>query len=177
MRKIGDKVWCVDWRQVPIQEPCPVCYGNKVVTVILGNEEHVECQCAYCQNGLGSDSRGYVVSWEYSAKPEFRTITGAEITSEGVSYLCIGGGGTYSHKENNVFDSEELANEKSKILAKEKTEEELERFLRRKNNEDRLRTYSWGIGYHKKEAERLKKEAQRHEDAMNECKKRKGGGG
>lgn len=71
----------------PIQQPehvripCPVCNGNKCVTIILGTGEHLEVPCESC--GLGFHiSRGFIEVYQYTP----RTIAFTLASIEGYAY-------------------------------------------------------------------------------------------
>ncbi len=65
--EIGKTYWLPRWHPEKIQVPCPVCYGNRVLAVTLGNGESVEVECDGC--GLGFEGpRGFVHEYSYEAK-------------------------------------------------------------------------------------------------------------
>jgi len=67
MFKIGDVVYFASAGQRQVDIPCPVCFGKREVTLILGNGDSVELPCDYCGKGYDGP-RGYVLEYEYAAK-------------------------------------------------------------------------------------------------------------
>jgi len=49
---VGDKVWHAAFKSIQVEKPCIVCYGEKQVTVILGNGDRVVTPCDYCGKGF-----------------------------------------------------------------------------------------------------------------------------
>lgn len=72
--KVGDWVWYATYESEEIKVPCPVCYGNKVVTVILGNGDEVAVECDYCGKGW-QNALGYVTDYQRNPKAEQQQIT------------------------------------------------------------------------------------------------------
>lgn len=64
---------------------CVVCFGNRKVTVILGNGEHVDTECQHCAVGIESPS-GYSTTWEPHAHIYEGTITGVTHEYDGWTY-------------------------------------------------------------------------------------------
>jgi len=62
--EIGHTYFLPHHNPTQVSVPCPVCYGNKKVIVILGNGEHVYVECEGC--GIGFEGpRGYVMEYRY----------------------------------------------------------------------------------------------------------------
>ena len=61
---IGQQMWMAIGQSEQVTKPCPVCNGDKAVTIILGTGEHVTVMCDGC--GLGFEGpRGFIQEWEH----------------------------------------------------------------------------------------------------------------
>lgn len=64
-----------------VRIPCPVCNGNKCVTIILGTGEHLDVPCEAC--GIGFHvSRGFIEEYQYTP----RTVPFTLASIEGYAY-------------------------------------------------------------------------------------------
>ena len=76
--KVGDKVWYATFGNREVQVTCPVCYGNKVVIVVLGNGDNVEVECQFCQSGF-NPPRGYITEYQHLPEAELVIIASCRI--------------------------------------------------------------------------------------------------
>ena len=167
--KVGDRVWVARCDWVPVTKPCPVCFGEKAVTLILGNGDHIQLDCDYCGRGYELPT-GTVQEYEYVVAPECMTITNieAQTNSEGTtyeyksSYLCP--------QPDKIFLTKEEAEAKGLELKAELEKEQETRVEYIKKNFHK--TFSWNAGYHRREAKRLRKTAEWHERKAQLCKAR-----
>lgn len=152
---IGDKVWWATCETSQITIPCPVCFGKKVVVLILGNEEKVQTECEYCRNGL-SDSRGYTEEWQRISGVKLIELTGKEVaentSGRTVEYryqnYCL-------KKGESIFDTEDEAKNRVVEMIKEYEDSEVSRNAHKKRSSQSHT--SWSVGYHRgrlKNAER-----------------------
>ena len=173
IKERGDEVWCASFtpRQVPIE--CPVCFGKKKVHLILGDGTKVEQKCAYCSPGY-SEPSGVIMEWDRQPLAELKKISGVHIetTAKGTDVRYVMSD-NYSYPQENVFDTAGEAQAFAFEKVEEYNSEEFEKALRRKQFERTNRTYSWGVGYHRREANRNREEAERHERMVKVCKERK----
>jgi hypothetical protein len=72
---IGDTYYLAHHNPIQRSVPCPTCYGNKVVTLILGNGEEVMVQCECCGKGY-EGPRGYIMEYVYEPYASQFTIAG-----------------------------------------------------------------------------------------------------
>jgi hypothetical protein len=150
--KVGDKIYVATTRKESVEMPCPVCYGNKEVELILGNGEHVWVDCKYCKHGLkGPTGRvigshidtGYVLTEIVSRIDQTSTPDDIEI-----KYGAGGGGAWKMYPAERCFESFEEAQEYADKMA------EVER-ARAKDREERPpkvknhKSYTWHVGYEK----------------------------
>jgi hypothetical protein len=98
--EIGQKVFAACYRREGVRKPCPVCYGQTKVKLILGNEEEVILPCDYCGKGFDFP-KGYVTEYEHKLYTEEITITGRDIReSFGNSEVTYYSGNFVFHSEN-----------------------------------------------------------------------------
>jgi hypothetical protein len=152
--KIGDYIWYAQTRKTAEHIPCPVCYGKKEVTVVLGNGEEILTPCRWCQSGF-EESRGWVegnYKWEANADLAKVTSMRQEVDEFGelkVTYYCSGNG----HYHDYCAATKEEALAKSLAQAQEwQAREDAEKIEFRKKYG--YRDYSYNAGYHRREAER-----------------------
>lgn len=163
--KIGDKVWWAHCGTREVQHACPICFGKKKVTLILGDDSEVECECDFCGKGY-QHAIGYVIEHDWVAEPKQITIDGISIDHYGdkrtirYSYL------NYCLYDEDVFDTEEEA----KIQCDKKTTEHNENV--RKNLYSRAqsshKSYSWSVGYSKREIKEAQRRIEWHQAKIKE---------
>ncbi len=172
----GDTVWHAVSGRRQEQEPCPVCFGKLVVHIILGDESIVESPCDYCGRGC-EGPRGTVETWKHEATAERLVIEGREITDTDGKINIVYRFNVHSNSWNtarpaDLFDNEADALAEAKRRKTEYDKEAFELFLRRRSSGERDRTYSWGIGYHRRCAKRDRASAEYHEAAAKVCMER-----
>ena len=172
--KVGDVVWwAMIERYKQVTKPCPICFGNKEVTLILGNKEQVILPCNYCRSGY-DDPSGTIIEHEWHGVPKQITIDGMEvqINSLGEKREYHSGSPTshYILTDDDIFDTEEEALKKCEAI-KQKVENE-ERTRAEYIKKDKVKSFSWNAGYHLREATRLEKDAARHREQAKLCKER-----
>lgn len=167
---VGDSVYAAsfDLRQESI--PCPVCYGKLNVTLILGNGESVVFPCNFCGKGYDAPL-GYIT--EYIRKPRCKLVTisgkGSREDENGVKieYRTLD---SYCLSPEDVFETQEEAMIEAQKLADIQGEEEKTRAIYLKK--DKMKSYSWNVGYHLREAKRLREQIAYHERMATACKER-----
>lgn len=167
MYKVGDVVWYASFGTRGEQVPCPVCYGNKGVIIVLGNGDNVEVECSYCQSGF-NPPRGYVV--EYISLPHVDQVTITKRTIEEVSggeEIEYTGNSHYTLYPDRMFDTYDDALACANWLAEHDNIKKADspKFKNEKS-------YAWNAGYHLKQAEKCRKEALHHEEKAKVCKAR-----
>lgn len=144
---IGDKVWWAKYRVETVKKTCPICDGKLRVTVILGNGDHIETDCTYCERGF--EKYGWVEEYEYVSAVEQVQITHKEV-NEGIGGRIVEYRfGNYCLTLNNAFETKEEAEEKLKEKIAKAQAEDLEKTEYRKNKNPRK--YSWDVGYYQRQ--------------------------
>ena len=172
---VGDRVWYAHYNMTQVQKTCPVCFGEKQVTLILGNKQRVILPCDYCGHGLDEPS-GVIREYEYIAKTELITITRIERRTdkdyltdsvrEEVKYYS----GPRYMEICDLFNSEEDARARCDEKVKQQEVEETTTAYHLKAF--RLNSYAWNAGYHLKQAEKHRKDVKYHEQKAILCKAR-----
>jgi hypothetical protein len=168
--KAGDRVWTYHSERRETVEACPICFGNRVVTLVLGDDTHVELPCDYCKLGYGNPT-GQIKVIKLVKGAEEHTIERVETTQTQSSvtnrYIMIGNRCT---DDDGVFDT--------KAEAEAKCEEVAETENARRNKQtayikkDKMRKFSWNAGYHMREAKDLRKRMERSMELAKICKER-----
>ena len=166
---IGDVAWFAKTGLRGIEEPCPVCFGNKSVVVMLGSGEGVSVPCSYCSLGIDPPS-GVTTVYRIEPGAEPVAITAREIR-EGekteITYHGHGGRYFYSHT---LFETEAEALAASKELCeKELQDRETQASWVKK---DKIKSFAWNAGYHLREARSLRDRIAYHERMAVVCKDR-----
>jgi len=144
---VGDKVWWVKYNRLAVKKTCPICDGKMRVTVILGNGDHIETDCTYCERGF--NKYGWVEEYEYVSAVEQIIITYKEVKELPNGRIVEYGYENYRLTLDNISKTKEGAEEilKKKIIQAEK--EDLDRTEYSKNQNPRK--YSWDVGYYRKQ--------------------------
>jgi len=163
---VGDKIWWARCGVELVQEKCTVCYGNREVTLILGNGERVTLPCEYCACGYEAP-KGYTTRYKYIAEPQYVAITGVR-----VNQTCKGDEreytvGHYNLSEDVMFDTQKEATEKCAEIAVAHDKEEQRRAGCTKAN--KTKHFSWSAGYHRKNIKDLQRQIQYHEANARLC--------
>ena len=162
-------MWYSNYGVQPVKKPCPLCFGTKEVTLILGNGDEVILECTYCTKGFEAPT-GCVTEYEYVATAEQRTITtiNSTITANGEEheYMC-----GYARLNNeDVFDTEEeaLAHSKYKEEEARKEQETKIEYLKAKASKG----FSWNAGYWLRQIRDAKRDIESWEKKAILCKTR-----
>ena len=150
MKALGDKIyWVESHTHYGKTIPCPMCFGKRFVTIILGDESHTKSECGMCSHGL-EYATGYAKTWDAIALIESGIITGMS-TREGLKYE-VDHRSVYAHE---CFDSEDAAIPTRETKLKEAEERRdtwfKDSFIQCKKKQ------LWSTGYHReciKSAER-----------------------
>lgn len=156
--KVGDKVYHA-WTGIKeISRPCPICFGKRKVTLILGNEDTVILDCSYCSRGYESSSGlEYFNEHIVEVKPETITEVRIEENEKGrkIGYLS----NNYILQPEDTFDNEEDARLRSLQLVIDRNKADM-LALAQKEKVDR--SYAWNAGYHLKSAKRAQTDYEYH---------------
>jgi hypothetical protein len=156
-KKIGDKVWWATYENKPIIITCPICFGQKEVTLILGNGEHIKTDCNYCVSGF-EPPKGYTTEYQLISGVREIQITGKEVQENEQGRRVEYRFENYCLDDSNTFETKEEAENRVGELIKEYEDNELKRNEHKKrSNQTKL---SWSVGYYKRQL----KDAQKNID-------------
>lgn len=150
MKSIGETVY---WVESHIHHgksiPCPMCFGKRFVTIILGDESRTESECGMCSHGLDR-ATGQAKTWEASATIYSGIITGLS-TREGMKYE-VGYKSVYQHEcFNSELEAIPTRDKKLKEAEAQRDQWFKDSFVNCKKSQ------LWSAGYHRsciKDAER-----------------------
>lgn len=166
--RVGDEAWFARWTPRQVRIPCPVCFGNRSVTIVLGDGTQVIAACRYCEAGFDGP-QGSTVEYEHDPIAQRVTVRevhvdeqhGPEGTERRVRYLLGSDAGWADAEDMFTGEAEALARAKARTLEVFAYEDSAERKRLRKTSA--LSDAIWAVGYHRREAARCRKEAERHE--------------
>ncbi len=166
---VGEVAWWATCGSKSIREVCPICSGNRVVGVILGNGEQVQVDCDYCGKGY-EIARGYVEDrYEWVSDAKQITIDGKEITEGDKGRKVEYRYNNYHIDENRIFSTKEEAEACVVEMIAQHDREETEKIERRKEYANK--SYAWHVGYHRRCAAKAKKDLEYHESKVVAMKK------
>ena len=164
---IGTPVYVARLHHTRDTVPCPVCFGNKIIHIILGDSSVIEMRCEYCLDELWN-SRGWVYSEYYQVgDAEYRIVTGFDVSGESEVRYRFGGQIAYA---DHVFLTREEAMEAALVLMENYNEEEEKRRSVLKHNA--LKSYSWHVGYHQRTAKQALKDYEYHSKMAVLCQEK-----
>lgn len=155
--KKGDEAWIASFSHRDVERQCPICFGQRTVRVILGDETIVQTPCDYCGKGY-EWPRGYVIEDEREPRAEPITITSVTSVDGEVKDVRYRDG--YCASPGSVFATEEEAIAHARELEKKTLAEEAQRSDWGRRNT--VQTLSWSIGYHMREAKEGMRRAEYH---------------
>jgi hypothetical protein len=151
--KIGQAVWVGDVNTEKTKDPCPVCYGKKYITVILGNRDRAKVACNFCDEPFYGP-RGWVYGESRTVVGAHQeVITGMDIREDDVTYW-FGGHGWHDER---VAVTKEEALEKAKLVAIRYDEQHKQRTADLAKH-DVNKTYAWNVGHYKNQLERAQRD-------------------
>ena len=160
---IGDKVWFAKCDSIPEQITCDACAGKKYLTVIMGNGDRVDIDCATCQSGY-DPPKGYNLLLRQKAESVLTTITAINIQKNEIEYTTSEG----YRSVNRIFKTESEADKRAAELGAEYEADQLDK-LKNKKEYDK-RTWSWNAGYHRREIKELERRLEYHRAKLEAAK-------
>lgn len=145
---IEDKAWHASRKGTEEVVTCPECFGEKYLTVILGDGSQVTIDCAGCASGY-DPPKGYVSYYKSSVEVELVTICKVEIYQDHAEY-GFNGTDSFHHiaKDTDLFATKEEATIRAKELAEEWNKEQLAKIHRKEKNH---RDWSWHVHYYRRQ--------------------------
>jgi hypothetical protein len=144
------KVWYAGTKSTPIIDPCPVCYGDKFVTVVLGNNEVYQVECGYCRRGYMEPSGTVQERYEYVADVHAIHIVGmdASIGEDDNRYYDGVGNVRRLYYERDLYLTEEEALKAAQEKIELYTKSEYEKLWGKERAD---KSYSWHVGHYMNE--------------------------
>lgn len=158
MRNIGDKVF-VAWAtsHCGVEKECPVCFGQTMVKIVLGDLSTVAVKCGYCTHTPGKaivrEARCGVTECE---------VIGVEKNGEEFRYR-------YSpsvYDEVGIFDDESEA-QSTADQAFPTYKEHADRIAAQIPH-DKWESSSWSVGYHRAQIKAARRSIEWHQQQLNE---------
>lgn len=165
--KIGDKVWLAVCESKPVEVKCYVCFGKCKVTLILGNNEQIETECAYCKVGF-ENPRGYTTEYQRISDVKEIALTGKEIRENDKGRKIEYRYQNYYLYDENIFDTKEEAENRVLEMIKEHEDSEVTRLANKKKSNQS--NYSWTVGYYRKKLRDAQKDIEHYSRKITELK-------
>lgn len=163
--EIGRTYYLPKYSPTEKREPCPICYGAKVVTIILGNDERVTVECDGC--GIGYESpRGFVNSSVWDAAVHPFTVESVTSMYGDDWYLKSKEGDTSNWKT--LCETEAEALEESRHHIQKMIDENMRRSAT--SNKQKLKTKTWHVRYHEDCIRELERKIAWHRAKVSERK-------
>jgi hypothetical protein len=163
MKSIGDKVyWVESHTHYGKTIPCPMCFGKRYVTIILGDGSETSSECGMCSHGLDR-ATGQSKTWDATAIIHSGVISGIS-TREGCKYE-VGYSSVYQHE---CFDSEEEARPTRDRKQKE-AEELLDKWFKDSFIQCK-KSQIWNAGYHRGQIKYHEQQIEWHKMRLGMCK-------
>lgn len=162
--KIGQNVW---WAHRAAQEKlymCPDCFGQKFLTVILGDQSQVTIDCAGCSKGY-EPPRGVICQWEHIPDARRTTIHRVEIRQDKVEY---GVDDNYGVAESEIFASREEAMVRAEQLSEAWNREQSEQIGRKARHSH---SWAWNVTYYRKAIREAQKNIELYTLKLDAAKK------
>ncbi len=164
----GQEVWWVGNESEKIRLQCPECLGTKIIRMVQATGQEFELACAYCAPGF-DEPRGYISKWRWGFTPTPRTL--GPLTS--VDSYGANGETRYRY---GPLSSEDIFPTEAECLAAcesrnaERVKQQEEQALA--NLASKRRDLTWSVHYWQGQRARLRKDLERIEIRLGECKKR-----
>jgi len=166
---VGDKVWFAKCQWETVKKTCPICFGKKEVTLVLGNGESILLPCQGCAPGCEPPT-GFISEYEFVVEPELLIITGMEIEIDGEKEKVRYRSGSDYFNDIDIFTTEEEARTIAELKKKWLVDEQRAKSENIKKNVHK--SFSWNASYHMREAKRHRKDALYHDEKAKLCKER-----
>lgn len=166
--KIGDTVFQASYGRREHWIICPDCSGSRTLRVILGDDTEVNIECVGCKLGYEAPT-GRIRQYEYSVETKERTVTGVCMHGEKVSYEMNNFGvgcSYYTGDAHEVFATHDEAQAYGEQRRLEHEAEENKRWLAKTKDH---RSWGWNTSYHRREAERARKDMEYHQAKAQVC--------
>jgi len=174
--KVGDYCWVPFAEKRPIIKECDICFGKKVVTIILGNGDAYDVQCENCYTaGMYRTPSGTITVYQFLHGAEHRLITDIKeetsLDGKTIEYhsRVQGSIGSYYRLEpDKMFETKEEALAKCNETAAQLKKEDDERIYNQKRASNQ--SYSSKAGYHTRAAKEAQKQVDYHTSQAIYCK-------
>lgn len=144
--QIGQKIFVVEHGACYQEKvPCPVCFSNLTVTLILGDGTHTPIECDFCGKGF-EGPQGVVSRYKPHAEVVEREVAGMERDWDGTWKVQVG----TTHPELcDIFTDRETA-EAHRDKRFVEAEQQAQRMWESRFDSGK-KAHGWKVGYHQQE--------------------------
>jgi hypothetical protein len=135
--QIGTNVFRAAFENKPFDVPCPNCWGDKYLTVILGDKSQVTVECTGCKIGY-EPPRGTIVLYQSIPVVHKDIIVGIELRrfGNGEERYVYQLQNYYGVEETNIFLDRTAAEIRAQEFAQQAGEEALKQFFSKEKDRD-----------------------------------------
>ncbi len=160
--EIGQRLFAPRTRATAVTRPCPACLGQKVVTIIYGDGEHVQMRCEACGTGF-DEPRGVVSEYELEPQADEFVIASVESLYNGNWRVNSTTGAAEDFKD--LCETEEQALEVSRTKCSDQYDRNMaSRLHKRKSQGSRL---GWSVAYHRQCIRDLERQLEWHRSRVS----------
>jgi hypothetical protein len=158
--EIGDVYWIAVSMPQSEEVTCPMCCGNKFVTLVLGTNEAVDIECEACSLGY-IGSRGFIDQYKQEPSTKRFEIASVEEWRDGEWTVRSPGGMRMSFDR--LYQTEAQALAVAEQNAKNLEDKNMESLRLKKYG----RASSWKILYHEKQIRDYEQKIKWHRDHIS----------
>lgn len=168
---IGSTVYKGQYDRKETSVLCPDCFGDKRLTVILGDKSEVSIECEGCASGGYEPARGRIKQYDFDVIVRKFIVTGIRMRIDEVEYELDGTeGGCWVGTDKNTFDNEKSASAYAESQKLEHQDEENRRLLAKTKDH---KSWSWNATYYRGRIRGLEKELEHYRNKLQACPKDK----
>ena len=158
--QIGDIYWLPGFHPEQVEVPCPVCAGQKRVTLILGSGEELQVACECCSAGFLAP-RGVIAEWQHEPRATKFEVAGVRSLHAGRWEVESATGGVCWFSDLCATQADAL-----RVATTQVARQHEENMRRRQRNRREVNRVSWSVNYHRKQIAELERSIAWHRDKI-----------
>lgn len=165
--EVGQRWWAPKVYPTQVVLPCPVCFGQLAVTVVLGDGEEIGVPCEACGRGFDGP-RGTIVEYDHAPAVDEFIIAGVKSMHGGRWWLVSTAGAEANFEDLRASESEAM------VESARRCAENHERNMQSRQHKRRATANAtWSIQYHRKCISDLERQIAWHQGRLLPSQRRK----
>lgn len=157
---IGQRWWAPRVHPVQVVVPCPVCFGQLAITVVLGNGEELGVPCEACGKGF-SGPLGTITEWDHAPAVSEFVIAGVKSMHADRWWLVSTTGAEVLFDDLRATEAEAMAESEKRCA------ENHERNMRSHQHSRRAtKDAGWSVQYHRRQIADLERRIAWHQSKL-----------